>query len=231
MFEDYSESPQWRLTCFVSRPWGDNEPVPSLATIPAYPAPEQILHLDPFHLCKMGIGRNIAGGILVYLARRKFFDFEGFESEGIGFPSRLNRAHRCFVLWTKAERHHPSLRSFNKAFLNMKNLASAPWCNTKGSDTTLMIRWLLWYLNLVLLDPPEHADTGMLQKMRQLAQAYLSMFSSIHQHSLWMTRPCARLLYINMMRVLRGYQLLGSLCLKQGYRAFIQKPKTTGFIM
>ena len=64
--------------------------------------------------------------------------------------------------------------------------------------------------------------------MRQLAQAYLSMFSSIHQHSLWMTRPCARLLYINMMRVLRGYQLLGSLCLKQGYRAFIQKPKNHG---
>ena len=58
MFEDYSESPQWRLTCFVSRPWGDNEPVPSLATIPAYPAPEQILHLDPFHLCKMGIRKK-----------------------------------------------------------------------------------------------------------------------------------------------------------------------------
>ena len=30
------------------------------------------------------------------------------------------------------------------------------------------------------------------------------------------------------MRVLRGYQLLGSLCLQAGYRAFIQKPKNHG---
>ena len=228
MFEDYSESPQWRLTCFASRPWGDNEPVPPLATIPAYPAPEELLHLDPFHLCKMGIGRNITGGILVYLARRQFFDFEGCEAQGFSFPARLERAHRSFLLWTKAEGHHPSLRSFNKAFLNMKSLASAPWCNTKGADTTLMMQWLLWYLTLVLRDPPEFADTGMLQKMRKLAQAYLNMFSSIHGHGLWMTRPCARKLYIEMMRVLRGYQLLGSLCLQAGYRAFIQKPKNHG---
>ncbi|OLQ03809.1 Cryptochrome DASH, chloroplastic/mitochondrial [Symbiodinium microadriaticum] len=218
MFEDYSESPQWRLTCFASRPWGDNEPVPPLATIPAYPAPEELLHLDPFHLCKMGIGRNIAGGILVYLARRQFFDFEGCEAQGFSFPARLERAHRSFLLWTKAEGHHPSLRSFNKAFLNMKSLASAPWCNTKGADTTLMMQWLLWYLTLVLRDPPEFADTGMLQKMRKLAQAYLNMFSSIHGHGLWMTRPCARKLYIEMMRVLRGYQLLGSLCLQVWWR-------------
>ena len=228
MFEDYSESPQWRLTCFASRPWPVNDREPPLASIPAYPAPEEILHLDPFHLCKMGIGRNIAGGILVYLARHKFFDFEGCENEGFAFPARLQRAHRSFVLWTKAERKHPSLRSFSKAFLNMKSLASAPWCNTKGADTTIMMQWLLWYLIMVLRDPSEHADTAVLHTMRKLAQAYLNMFSSIHSHGLWLTRPCAQKLYVEIMRVLRGYQLLGSICLKAGYRAFIQKPKNHG---
>ena len=103
---------------------------------------------------------------------------------------------------------YPSLRSFTKAFLNMKTLASAPWTNTKGADTTMMLQFLVWFVSLQLLNPPAKTDARLLQMMLKLAKATLAMFSGIHGHGLWMERTCGSRLYIEIMRVLRGYQLL-----------------------
>ena len=228
MFEDYSESPCWETTCFRSRPWDPEHGDPTLARVPGYSAPERLLEPDPFHVVKMGVGRSIAGGILVYLVRHTFFDYEG--CDGFSFKVRLERAHSSFALFCKAEKRYPSLRSFTKAFLNMKNLASAPWTNTKGADTLHMLRWLYFLLALHFTTPGDcrqqcNADPAILQKMMKLCKACIDMFHSVHSHTLWMERSCARRLYVEIMRVLRGYQLLGSLCLRARYRAFIQKPK------
>ena len=95
--EDFDEIPLWSRTLFRQRPWNTDLPAPVLANIPGFVHPEEMLHLDPFHIVKMGIGRNIVGGILVYLVRRGFFDFDG--SDGNSFPARLNRAHGHFGVW------------------------------------------------------------------------------------------------------------------------------------
>ena len=219
IFEDYGESPAWALRSHESRPW---ETTPVLATIQGFPAPEEMLKPDPFHVVKMGIGRNIAGGVLVYLVRHKYFD-DGTSSNS--FASRLERAHGCFKLWTQSEKKYPSLRSFTKAFLAMKTLQSAPWTNTKGSDTMLMLQWLSWFLSLQLLGPPDGADVAMLKSMLRLCTATIGVFTVLHGHPLWMQRECGRRLYIEIMRVLRGYQFLGASCLGFAFRAFIQKPK------
>ena len=222
LFEDYSENPTWATTGFVQRPWNTNGPPPSLCQIPSFPAPEELIQLDPFHVVKMGVGRSIAGGILVFLVRQKYFDHAGSSQN---FKDRLQRAHSNFVLWCSAERKYPSLRSFTIAFLSMTCLASAPWTATKGADTTLMLQWLLFYLGLVLQSSPEAAHVRMLKDMHALCKSTLAATGMMHRHGLWMERGCARLLYIELMRTLRGYQLLGSRCLGMGYRAFIQKPK------
>ena len=219
IFEDYGESPAWALRCYESRPW---EEIPVLATIPGFPAPEEMLKPDPFHVVKMGIGRNIAGGVLVYLVRRHYFDYAGARMK---FECALQRAHGSFKLWAQSEKKYPALRSFTKAFLAMKTLRSAPWTNTKGSDTTLLLSWLCWFISLQLLNPPQDADLGMLKNMLRLCRATLTVFSVLHGHGLWLPRACGRRLYVELMRVLRGYQLLGSRCLGFSYRAFIQKPK------
>ena len=222
LFEDYSEQPAWTTTTFMQRPWNPNGPVPSLCEIPSFPAPEELIQLDPFHVVKMGIGRSIAGGVLVFLIRQKYFDFPGSTQN---FKDRLQRAHASFRLYCISQKKYPSLRSFTKAFLNMKSLASAPWVATKGADTTLMLQWLLFYVGLTLQGNPAAEHVQILKSMHALCKATLAATSIMHMHGLWMDRACARLLYIQLMRTLRGYQLLGSRCLSMGYRAFIQKPK------
>ena len=222
MFEDYSENPTWANTAFVQRPWDTNAAPPYLCQIPSFPAPEELIQLDPFHVVKMGVGRSIAGGVLVFLVRQKYFDHPGSSQN---FKERLERAHSNFSLYCSSQRKYPSLRSFTKAFLNMKSLASAPWTATKGADTMLMLQWLLFYLGLMLQGSPEPAHVPILRDMQALCKACVAAMSMMHMHGLWMERACGRLLYIQLMRTLRGYQLLGSKCLNMGYRAFIQKPK------
>ena len=222
LFEDYSELPGWVLTTYSSRPWDTNGPAPAFAQIPSYPAPEELIVLDPFHILKMGVGRSVAGGILVFLCKRKYFDYEGSTSN---FPDRLERAHTNFSLYCKTQKLHPSLRSFSKAFLNMKSFASAPWTATKGADTMHMIRWLRFFLALTLQGGPEAEDVATLNCMLGVCQSILSMTRIMHTHGLWMERSCGRCLYVHIMRILRGYQVLGSKCLQLKFRAFIQKPK------
>ena len=221
-FEDYSENPQWVATLFQARPWNTNQATPALATIPSFPAPEELIRLDVFHIIKMGIGRNIAGGVLVYLAKQGCFDFDGCSKN---FPDRLLRGHANFSLWCAAERKHAALRSFTKEFVNMKNLASAPWTNSKGADTTLLLGWLAWLVSLTLRNPTPTMNLPLLRTMLLLLRATRNVMSMVHAHNLWLNRPCARRLYVEMLRVLRGYQLAGSMSLNLRYRAFIQKPK------
>ena len=221
MFEDYSERPAWMGTAFVQRPW-DPLAEPPLTRIPAFAAPEELIALDPFHVVKMGFGRAVAGGVLVYLARKACFDFPGSTQN---FSDRLNRAHGSFSLFCIVQKKHPSLRSFSKAFLNMKSFASAPWSNTKGSDTMLVLSWLAWFLKLMLQNPPAGPDVDLLRCMLRLCEATIAAMRILHTHRLWLDRLCARRLYIELMRMLRGYQLAGSRCLSSSYRAFIQKPK------
>ena len=210
----------WANTLLAQRSWTTR---PALADILGYPCPEELLQPDPFHLIKFAIGRSVAGGVLTYLARKGFFDFEGCESRS--FTERLNRGHGHFSLWCRAQKQHPALRSFSKQFLNMKSFQSAPWSNTKGSDTRLLLRWLSFYISLILKAPEPGTDCVMLRRMHQLCQAYRAIFRSIHGHNLWMDRVCARRLYVDLMRFLRGDQLLGSLCLQRRLRAFLLKPK------
>ena len=75
--EDYRAEPGWANTLLTQRPWDARLAPPALANIPGFACPEELLQPDPFHVVKFGIGRSIAGGVLVYLARKKCFDFEG----------------------------------------------------------------------------------------------------------------------------------------------------------
>ena len=110
MFEDYGEAPAWSATLYVQRPWHSQ---PALASIPSFPAPEELIQLDPFHVIKMGVGRSIAGGILVYLVRKAYFDHDGGTTN---FKDRLERAHGSFVLYCSVEKSTPVSAASPKNF-------------------------------------------------------------------------------------------------------------------
>ena len=220
-FEDYAENPQWVNTMYLERPWVSDQP-PALSRIPYDAAsPEKILAGDLFHIQKLGVGRDVVGGILILLLRLKFFDHPGSTSN---IDDRFARAHSMFALWCKAERRSPGLRSFTKAYFNMKSLVSAPWSNSKGTDTILLLEWLAFTLKLNIRSPVVAGHDLLLQQMLQVCQSSLDL-KMVHHHKLWMERPCAKKFYVVALTLLRGYAVLGRRSLGLGIRAFIQKPK------
>ena len=220
-FEDYSEDPRWERSLYTQRPWSDSK-LPYFVQIPYDDlAPERLLQGDLFHVFKCGVGRDLVGGILVLLLRLRFFDFE---DGGQGLPERFERAHQHFVLWCSAEGASPALRSFSKSFFNMVNLVSAPWSNSKGSDTVLLMRWLTFVVRLNLIAPTVSGHESLLEAMLQVLEAGLALRMT-HGHRLFLERDCGRYFYVQVMTVLRGYTHLARRAIELNMRAFVQKPK------
>lgn len=221
---DYTENPSWLQSMDAERPWDVDSP-PPLAKIPFdVTCPERALQGDLFHIFKTGIGRDIAGGVLMTLMRTGFFDYEGSTQN---LTDRLTRAHSSFTLWCQAEGHCPGLRSFSKQFFNVKNYASSPWVSSKGSDTMLLLRFCCFFLQLNIVRPPgDHVrcSESFLRDMLEVCQSAVGL-TAVHTHGLWMERSCAKLMYVKMLTLLRGYSVLGRRSLEAGRRAFTQKPK------
>ena len=219
--EDYSESPQWLQTLYLERPWS-MEKEPALSELPYdSTCPEDILKLDIFHVLRLGVARDIVGGVLVILLRLKFFDHEG---SSVNLDDRFTRAHGHFSLWCMANSKCPGLRSFSKHFFNMVTLMSAPWASSKGSDSMLLLEWLRFVLKIQLMSPTVPGHELLLGHMLQVVEAALAI-RLIHHHRLWLERSCAKNLYVNIMTLLRGYALLARSSIQLRIRAFIQKPK------
>lgn len=218
-FEDFSETPLWSQTCYISRPW-ESDPYLTLIPIDKL-AHERALQGDMMHILKLGIGRDIVGSVRIILLRKGFFDFDDM-SKDIRF--RFQRAYSSFNLYCQAQGKSAGLRSFSKAFFNMSSLVSAPWANSKASDTILLLQWLVFVLKLQISTPHVDGYNSLLSQMLQLCQSSLEL-RMVHTHPLWLERDCATHLYVSMMTVLRAYAFLGKRTMEFNIRAFIQKPK------
>ena len=220
-FEDFSEAPGWLETVGTERPWNGDDP-PAFSQIPFDDTfPEKLLQLDIFHVCKLGVFRDIIGGILILLLRLKFFDYEG---STINMEDRMNRAHGSFALWCTTLSKSPGLRSFSMRYFNMKSLLSAPWANSKGSDSVLLLQWLQHTLHVNINYPNVAGYEQLLKRMLQVVDAALGI-RMVHSHRLWLERHCAHMLYYKIMTTLRGYTALARDALRLQVRAFVQKPK------
>ena len=220
-FEDYRERPAWLDTLFVERPRPQN-PEPVLVQVPYdHSCPEQILHWDLFHVVRLGVARDIIGGVLIVLLRLGFVDYPGCSKD---IRERLDRAHSLFSLFCSVKGKAPGLRSFTKAFFNMKSLISSPWSSSKGSDTTLLLEWLSHFLIVNIATPAAEGHTLLLKEMLQVVDSTLEL-GAVYRHKLWLERECARRFYVAMMTLLRGYTLLARRSMVLRIRAFVQKPK------
>ena len=78
--------------------------------------------------------------------------------------------------------------SFSKSFFNIKNMISAPWCNSRGSDTVLLLKWLSWFLSLHLEHPvlPNNGGhSGTMRIMLETIKAARTILFLIRQHRLF----------------------------------------------
>ena len=162
------------------------------------------------------------GGVVWVLLRKCFFDFPGGSKN---LEARLERAYMNFLLFCQVSHEKPALRGFTKQFFHIKNQSSAPWANSKGSDSLILMRWLRWYLKLNIQRPSVHGFEVLLSTMLQVCEACLELFDLVHGHNLFLDRPCATRMYIVILRFLRGYKLLGQKVLRMFIHAFVLKPK------
>ena len=226
-FEDLDDQPQWESSLYMEQPWG-SDAIPAMAQIEFDPAcAPLVFRLDPFHLWRMGIGRDLVGSIIVTLCELQKFDWCPEDTKNI--DDRLDRAHGCFRLWALGSHKSPALRSFTKLNMNRKSLESFPWINCKGSDTSLLTRWLLFFITHQMSkagDSREH--TLLFNAMTQSLSSALVFWDILHSHPLWMQRKCGQRLQHHLSRMIRGFKFCAAQTRGLGFNGFGLKLKLHG---
>ncbi len=221
-YEDLTEEPSWLPTLYKSRPW-DEDDCSCLVEIPFdNDQPERILKRDFFHTTRLGVYRHYIGSVIATLIKWRYFKVDG-ESNAV--PDQLTRAHGYFRLWCSAFHHTPALRSFTKAFFNWNTASAFPWVNAKGSDVTLLYRWLQDFLPIMILQSrhPEHKQS--MEVMLEVGQSMSRLSSLLYNHKLFLTRDCTMVMLQDMTRILNGYAWLANQSVSQKRAAFALVPK------
>ena len=94
----------------------------------------------------------------------------------------------------------------------------------KGSDTTLLVKWLTWFIGLQLA-----TDSQGVERFLKIGRQVLLNVTGLHKicetHGLFLERECAQRLYIHILAVCRGYHQLARQALSFRMIAFGVKPK------
>ncbi|OLQ04379.1 hypothetical protein AK812_SmicGene12526 [Symbiodinium microadriaticum] len=221
-FDELEHQPSWASTLHQVRPWAST---PSLCTVPFDPvAPERVLKYDVFHCFKVGLGRDICGS-LVLLARLGYYD-DPAGSDVKNIKSRLNRCYQHFKLWRLAKGKTAALRYFSTGLFNLKRLTDFAWSNTKGSDTTLLLQYFVFFVSLLLQRPDlPRTHASLFRTLKKTIAEAQKAFEIMYSHGLWLRRACAQNLYLRWMSVLSGYRSLAQQSLGMGLTFFALKPK------
>ncbi|CAE7342714.1 unnamed protein product, partial [Symbiodinium sp. CCMP2456] len=223
-FDELSHEPQWASTLYQQRPW---DSTPALCSVPHDPvAPEKVLKYDIFHCFKVGLGRDICGSV-VLLARLGYYDDpDGSDDSERNIQARLNRAYQHFKLWRLASGKTAALRYFSKGLFSLKNLTDFAWSNTKGSDTTLLLQYIKFFVTILLQRPSlPRSHAHLFRALRKTITESQEAFEIMYSHGLWLRRPCAQQLYLRLMSVLSGYQYVAKQALTMGLTFYSLKPK------
>ena len=202
-FESLEDSPPWQSTFCMEPPW-DESSVPSLAKIPYdVMCTPKVFALDPFHLWKVGLSRDLLGSGIIALARLGKFDFEAGCS--VNLEDRLARAHSCFKMYCLASHKTPALHSFTRNNMMFPNMAAFAWANVKGSDSSLMTKWLLFFI-IAQMGPVQVEHRKLVRAITQSLESAVVFWNIMHTHGLWLERKCAQRLQHHLSRMLRAYK-------------------------
>lgn len=217
-FEDLgSQDPVWSPTRFTTRPW--NTP-PVMNPVPfSTGAPEKQYRNDPFHLCKVGIYRDLVGSAVCYLA------YKGYYGEQGDFSQKLANAHGAFRLYCTTVGKTAALRTFSRLLLMYPRFSAYPWANVKGSDCMIILGFLMVQCSGFENQPLDAGHLLMLRTIRMTCNAARKIFFCLNSHNLWMENLCGMNLHAEICRFVKGYVKLASVCLNDPFNGFGIKPK------
>ena len=205
----------------ASVPWDPDEPPPLICVPYSDENPASLYKRDMFHVVKHGVGREAAASLLLLLSYLLCFDFPG---ETKNLPDRLSRGFCMFKLWCETHQKSPSLKNFTKANLHFDKQRSFPYMGGKGSDCTLVLMWLEFFIRCCLLDMKGDHKV-LLTAMLQLCQGLLNFLGIMHGHDMWLPRSCAEFMMKQGLQALRAYSFCARECMGMNLRLFCMRPK------
>ena len=220
-FSDVSAQPAWLRTVGASDPW---EALPPLNRLPyANSFRAGLYKFDAFHVLKFGVFRDCVASTIVRLAAMGYFDFDAGDSKGIA--ARLERAFSMYKLWCLAEGKSPSLKNFTKANFNFEKFRQFAWVNAKGSEVTLLMMWLDFFIGRILNAPKQDSHVMPLKAMSQTILGGLTYIGIMHSHGIWLPKCCGQIQLRAGFSFLRGYAWLAEHCTQNNVSGFRLRPK------
>ena len=225
--EDVSEQAGWVQETLKTLPW---DAPPPFSLIPFedwagrnHARAAAFLRLDPFHCFRLGVARNFTASCLILLCYKGFFDAP-MESQAL--DARLTRAYSYFQLFCLQEGEKPlAVRTFSRAKLHFEKAYNFPYITGKGSDSVLILKFLIFFLRLQLTQSVPSPHAGMLRLMVQAAEAGLFFTQSIHGHGLFLAPSCANNIKKSIQAFANNYVRLASRALQERLTLFSMVPK------
>lgn len=162
----------------------------------------------------MELLRNFVGSTVLLLV---FLGY--FKDRGPGISNSRDacweRAHRHFVLFCQTICQKPGLRSFTPAFFSVKTQNDFGWVNAKGSDVTLLVKWLVPLSRGFINDPLKAEHLTTLEHINIGATNIICWQRILYSHGNWLHRRCSMVLYQEIHEFLQHYNSLAYLCVTQ----------------
>ena len=198
-WEDFGVNSVWQSTVYSERPWSVPSEVLQIPFIPA--TPEKMFRPDPFHIIKLGIGRHFAASCVIVLI---FMDVWHGDSNSV--EACLSRAYTDFRACCRMDlRACPHIKAFTREIFHFGKNSDFPFGTFKGSDCTLMLRWLVRLLRYGISDGrqarPRRPLTSLfddvgaketLDAMLEAACACLLFLQVLYHGGLWLNRAQAK---------------------------------------
>lgn len=218
--EDVGHEPVWLSSLYCQRPWNANA-LPYLHDIPFDSSrPEAMYKHDCFHTLRLGLFRDIIGSVIFLWIH---FDYYGNRGK---IDIKLNNVFSQFKMFLTTQKMKASLRSFTKSFFAYKNKRSFPWANCKGSDATVLLKFIaamtVAYLNTETC--PERREVHSV--ILSMSRVGLEVFNHMYQHTMFMDWNCGAVLYEKGMSLLSGYGWLANWTFQRSLCLFGIKPKS-----
>ena len=192
---------------------------------------------DPFHVCKYGIGRHFCGSALVLLA-----SWNTWGAAALNFDERMTRAFDDFLFCCSVElKGTPHCKSFTRDGLHFDRETSFPWAGWKGSDTMLVLRWMVRLIRYGIVTTDARSGTSLLseppgpqqllQFQKDVLQAILDgacsmvrFFQILYHSGAWLDRKAARGVALNVNMFCASYYFLAGRCQQERLCRFHLEP-------
>ena len=215
-WECMAEQPVWSQSRYTQRPW--SQPHPTMAVPFCRDAPEKMFKRDMFHCGKLGPYRDHVGSSIIWLCEKGYF--------GQGdLPSKLEACHGLFKLYCSTTGKTASLRSFSRAFFMYPRRSAYPWVNAKGSDVTLLMKFLAVQLTGFLNAPLDPGHRDQLALMQQVCLAATGFSKMLTEHGHFAGRDCSMIGLLHLRRFIIGYTNLANMMLNETWAGWAIKPK------